>query len=304
MLGPLAVIAAAWLWWRARQSVLPPPPVSGSTWAASTQLSQFITRSPVPTGPQGRPIARSSAYYLAAESSYRYLWALSLPLLVIAAIQAFHAGANINWAAPAFVGLSLLVASRLSAPLVPLAAPRPNGWLAAVLASNLLLTGLALHARDLLPQPQPASRDALVRMRGWQEAFAQVEPSLRDPVVLGLPVLTDQRQLVAQAAYNWRQHRVRTLYWNPKGLRNNHYQLQHSLPNKIGQDVLLVTATPHPTDILQRFAIVRRMASAKVEVAQGRFVEVHSFFLRGFLGYDQKTYMEQSGQHDMGIETP
>lgn len=317
MLGPLAVIGALWLWWRGRRAE-PTPAAPRSQWASSTQMAPpsqwaatttFSTNSQPPgsaagAGASGKPVARTSAYYLASVSSYRFLWALSLPLIAIATVQAFSGGANLNWAAPAVVGLSLLIASRVSPPLIPLAARRPQGWLVAMLLSNLALTSAALHVRDVLPEPTASRLDALVRMRGWQESFKDIEPVLLEPVVTGLPVLADSRVLITQALYNWRAHKIRAFYWNPAALKNNHYLLQHSLPNKIGPDVLLITANPKPDDITQRFAIVRHMKSTQVKVAENRYVVMHAFFLRGFLGYDQQTYMEQSGSPVTSMETP
>lgn len=313
MLGPVAIVGAAWLWWRAR-TVPSAPLAPGSQWAASTQVSppsQWAHTTamggqslPPGTQPERKAAARTSAYYLASVSSYRYLWMLSLPLLGIAAVQAFMGGAHVNWAAPAMVGLTLLLASLLSAPLVPLAAPRPHRWLIAILLSNVILTSLALHARDILTDPVNPKLDVLVRMRGWDEAFRQLEPVITEPRIAGLPVLTDQRVLITQALYHWRQHKVRAFYWNPEGKRDNHYLLQHSLPNKIGPDVLLLTADPKPDEITSRFAIVRPMKSVRIEVADQRFVEVHAFFLRGFLGYNQQTYMEQSGGSAPVLDTP
>lgn len=313
MLGPLAVVGALWLWWRSRR-VAAAPLAPGSQWAASTQVSppsQWANTTAMggPSQPPGnssqrKAAAPTSAYYLASVSSYRYLWMLSLPLLGIAAAQAFMGGAHVNWAAPAMIGLTLLLASRLSAPLVPLAAPRPQRWLIAIQLSNVILTSLALHARDILPEPVNPKLDVLVRMRGWHEAFQQLETVVTEPRIAGLPILADQRILITQSLYNWRQHKVRAVYWNPEGKRDNHYLLQHSLPNKIGPDVLLVTANPKPDAITSRFAIVRPMKSVRIEVADKRFVEVHTFFLRGFLGYNQQTYMEQAGSSAPVLDTP
>jgi 4-amino-4-deoxy-L-arabinose transferase-like glycosyltransferase len=295
MLGPLAVIAGIWLFVQ-RVGQPTPPSAPPSQWKNSTQINPS-TQAGTPSG-SGAPRAtpnRSSAYYLASVSSYRYLWAMSLPLQLIAVAQALNADAHVNWAAPSMVGFTLLVASRLSAPLVPLAAPRPAAWLAVVLAGNLLMTGIAVHLRDIVGPTLSSKYDALVRMRGWQQAFDDLAPELEDPVVIGLPVLTDSRLFITQAAYHWRERHVQTLMWNPQGLRQNHYEMTRSLPNKVGPDVLLLTDNPKPTDITQRFAIVRHLKSTKVAVGPDRNVEMHLFFLRGFLGYDQKTYLEQSG---------
>ena len=52
---------------------------------------------------------------------------------------------------------------------------------------------------------------------------------------------------------------------------------------------------PKPDEITKRFAIIRPLKSTKIAVGPDRNVEMHLFFLRGFLGYDQKSYLEQSG---------
>lgn len=300
MLGPIAVVAAAWLAWRGRGRSVPAAVAPHSQWAASSQMLSPSTSNTVPgssgsVSPSGRPVARNSAYHLAAVSSRRFLWAMSLPLLLLALGQALYADANLNWAAPAMIGVTLWMATLLSPPLVPLAAPRPKRWLAVMLAGNLLLTAAVMHMRDLAGGPVPHHLDAMWRMRGWQEAFAELAPALEDPVVKGLPVLADQRVLITQAAYNWRELGVQTLYWNPKGTGNNHYELTQSLPDRIGPDVLLVSTSRQPDAITQRFAIVRHLKSSVVEVSSNRRIEVHLFFLRGFLGYTPRSYTEQSG---------
>jgi len=307
MLGPVAVIAGLWLF---KRTPVPngPNTAPNSQWASSSQMmppsqwknSAQATLSSQPGGnadgtPAKRPVVRNSAYYLASVSSYRFLWAMSVPLEVIAIVQALYADAHVNWAAPSMVGFTLLIASRLSQPLMPLAAPRHNRWLTAVLVTNLLLTGIALHMRDFVGPTLPSKYDVLVRMRGWHEAFADLAPELEDPVVTGLPVLTDTRLFITEAAYYWRRHNVQTLMWNPKGSRQDHYEMTRSLPNKVGADVILLTSNPKPDEVTKRFAIIRPLKSTKIAVGPDRNVEMHLFFLRGFLGYDQKTYLEQSG---------
>jgi hypothetical protein len=306
MLGPVAVLAGLWLF---NRRTVPNTGTPGSTsqWGSSSQMmlpSQWknSTQATMPSQPgaQGdqavkRPIVRHSAHYLASVSSYRFLWGMSLPLQVIAIVQALYADAHVNWAAPSMVGFTLLIASRLSAPLVPLAAPRPTNWLIAVLASNLILTSITLHLRDVLGPTMSSKYDVLVRMRGWQEAFADLAPELEDPVVTGLPVLTDSRLFITEAAYHWRKYNVQTLAWNPKQQRQDHYEMTRSLPNKVGADVLLLTSNPKPDEITKRFAIVRPMKATSIAVGPDRNVEMHLFFLRGFLGYNQQSYLEQSG---------
>ncbi|MFY9478747.1 MAG: glycosyltransferase family 39 protein [Aquabacterium sp.] len=308
MLGPVAVIAGLWLHrrvhtgtnevagqsqWAASSQMLPP-----SQWAASTQVasSSQPASSQLSQPEQARTKStRNSAYYLASVTSYRYLVALSAPLLLIAVAQAFRAGAHVNWAAPAMISLLLLLATRLSLPLVPLSAPRPQAWFWLVLASNLILTGIVLHARDVMGDKLPAKADVLVRMRGWDAAFGQLDPLLNDPRVQGLPIVADKRLLLAQAAYQWRSHQPRIMAWNPTGAHGDHYQLQRSMPNTVGQDVLLLTDAPDPDYILNRFAFKRELGRSMVQVGPGRQITLYLYLARGFVGYDNKTYTQQSG---------
>jgi 4-amino-4-deoxy-L-arabinose transferase-like glycosyltransferase len=305
MLGPLAVAIGVWLYRKGPQA---PMDVAGaSQWAASSQMmppSQWASNSQQAStlntvSPEAaRPKAtRSSAYYLASVTSYRYLVALSLPLLVLALGQAFMADAHLNWAAPAMVGLTLLLASRLSQPLIPLAAKRPDNLLWLILASNVLLTAAVVHAHDLLGDKLPSRLDVLVRMRGWHSAFEQLDASLEDPRLKGLPLLTDKRLLAAQASYEWRKHdNLRVMAWNPQGLKQNHYQLQQSMPNTVGQDALvLLDDTDEGDAILSRFAWKRDVAQSAVQVGPDRQVRLKLVLARGFVGYDNATYKEQSG---------
>ena len=282
--------------WAASSQMLPP-----SQWAASTQMSTQVASSQpassqLSQGDQQRAKStRNSAYYLASVTSYRYLVALSAPLLLVAVVQAFMADAHVNWAAPAMISLFLLLATRLSQPLVPLSAPRPRNWFWIVLVSNLVLTGIVLHARDVMGDKLPAKADVLVRMRGWDAAFGQLGSLLDDPRVQGLPVVADKRLLLAQAAYQWRDHKPRIMAWNPKGEHGDHYQLQQSMPNTVGQDVLVLTDTPNADHILNRFAFKRELGRSVVQVGPGRQLTLYLHLARGFVGYDNQTYREQSG---------
>lgn len=320
MLGPLTLVAALWLWGRsvpAASAAKPAPtrPASGnsSQWANSTQLSSRLEGASAPpstlvtlpggTG-QRRPAARGSAYYLAAVSSYRFLWACSAPLLLIALVQAFRGGAMIHWAAPALIGLSLLVGSRLSQPMVPLSASRPNAWLAVVLAANLAAGVGAVYVRELVGPELPPRLDVLAGTRGWEAAFQQVLPAVSEPVVRGLPVLTDDPVLMAQSIYYLREQGLTHLYWNPTGAQTHHYATQQSLPNRVGADVLLLTHPGNEAEIASRFAWVRPLRDVTVTTGPGSERTLRLVLLRGFLGYNDATYREQSGTLAPSMETP
>lgn len=308
MLGPLTVIAGLWLHraiakaptpdianqsqWAASSQMLPP-----SQWAASTQMTTLAPQ----TDARTRTV-RTSALYLASVTAYRFLVMISAPLLLIALVQSFIGGAHINWAAPAMIGILLLIASRLSQPLLPLAAPRPKKWFWVVLLGNLLLTGLVIHARDILGDQLPSKADVLVRMRGWEQAFNTLESTLEDPRYKGLPVVADSRLMLTQSSYQWRQHQPKIMAWNPEQQRDNHYRLQQSFPNTVGQDVLVLSDSPEPKNILSRFAWVRELSRSAVQVGPDRQVTLYLYLARGFVGYDNATYKTQSGTDGVTTE--
>ena len=308
MLGPVAVMAGLLLYrkgpavpvevaaasqWAASSQMMPP-----SQWAANTQQGSVLPTVPSTVQPDQPRLkaTRSSAFYLASVTSYRYLIALSVPLLVLATVQAIVADAHLNWAAPAMIGLVLLIASRLSPPLVPLAALRPNQWLWVTLITNVLLTGAVVHAHDLLGDKLPARYDVLVRMRGWHSAFEQLDASLDDPRLKGLPVVANKRLLLAQASYEWRKHEnLHVMAWNPDARKQDHYQLQQSMPNTVGQDVLVLSDESGADDILSRFAWKRDVGQSTVQVGPDRQIHLKLVLARGFVGYDNATYKQQSG---------
>jgi hypothetical protein len=323
MFGPVTLLAALWLWRRPVPAVSMPrpggdssPPQTGapSRWAATTQLSSRLdgasgppstmVTQPGTAGAVRRPMAKGSAYYLAAFSSYRFLWACSLPLLLVGVIQAFYAQSFVHWAAPSLVGLCLLVASRLSQPMIALAAPRPNAWLAAVLTANLLLTAGALHLSDMAGGKVSERLDVLSKLRGWDTAFQMLEPSLRDPVVLGLPLLASEPDMIAQSQYHLRHLKARTLFWNPTQTTQHHYAAEQSLPNRVGADVVLLSQGEADPAITSRFAWVRPLKDVTAPAGPGREVRMQLVLLRGFLGYDDATYRRQSGSAVTPMETP
>jgi hypothetical protein len=220
-----------------------------------------------------------------------YLLALTLPLLALAVAQAYKAHAHLNWAAPAHIGSVVLTALALH----HRSGAQRRRAVAWVLASNLVLTGIATHAADiahLAGRPLPSRLDAFVRMRGWDRAFAQVRgqiPVLAESSGATGPrptVLAVDRVLLAQSTYQWRDLDVHPVAWNPRGGMEDHYELTTHLQPAPGRQWLLLTQTDAAsTPIAERFEHAEAVARARVEVAPGRFIELHAYLLSGFKGY-------------------
>lgn len=218
-----------------------------------------------------------------------FLLSLTLPLILLAIAQAYKAHAHLNWAAPAHVGSVVLTALALHTGGGMLRS-RATAW---VLISNLVLAAIAAHAGDiaqLANRPLPSKLDVFVRMRGWDQAFAQVRsqiPALNptsDPASRPV-VLAEDRLLLTQSAYQWRDLDMHPIAWNPRGGMEDHYELTTRLEPVPGRQWLLLTQTASADSITPRFERAEAVAQARIEVAPGRFIEIHAFLLSGFKGY-------------------
>jgi 4-amino-4-deoxy-L-arabinose transferase-like glycosyltransferase len=253
ILGPLATAAllcAAWRLWRRRRATA----AGGNALTAGHE-------------PIGDPL--------------RYLLALALPLLGLAALQAANANANVNWAAPAYVSAVLLLGRVLTRP-----DGLRRGWLSVIVVFNLAVVALVTQAADiahLTGRPLPAKLDAFARMRGYDRAYATLRPAVQARP--GWLVVSDDRSLLAQAAYQWRDLGVQPLAWNPLHHADNHYELSTDLGSKVGSDVIYLITTPLPPEVQARFESLDEVQQTRVEVAPGRLVTVRLYALRGFLGY-------------------
>lgn len=210
-----------------------------------------------------------------------FVLALTLPLLGVAVLQAFRADAHVNWAAPAHIGSVLLAVLALTAPGLRRHA------VTALVASNVALSLLVAHLPDLARLAGvslPSRLDVFVRMRGWDVAFAELRARLPELAQPGTIVLSDDRLLLTEAAYQWRELHVRAVAWNPDGGVHDHYQLTTRFAPRPGQPIVLLSRDARPQQVLDHFARVERVQPAIVSVGPDRRAEVHAFRLGGWIG--------------------
>ena len=187
---------------------------------------------------------RQPAPAATSADAARFLLMLHMPLLLLGLLQATRGGANINWAAPAVLGLI--------------------AWLALVTRPRWLLiafgaTAQVLIAVALVYGPQVATRagwswparwDFWARMRGWDAAWAalgaQLPADTAPAHIVGL-----SRDILALGQYHWRDRSAQWHAWHPGGPPRHHYAwrqgwnstaLQVCRPN--GPTCVLVTTEP------------------------------------------------------------
>ncbi len=188
--------------------------------------------------------------------------AFSLPLVLVALAQSINARANMNWTAPALLGVCLWLGALASRSL------GRRALLAATLAGVLLPAALSLAS--LLPQVRERGQlrsphlDLWARMRGWEPALGALAPALeaRAP----LPVAATTRDLVVHARYAWRAQPQQVQAWPWPGRPRHHYEQFHALwtPGQAQPpEVLLLSDGEPPAHIRQAYPHWQRLEAAR-----------------------------------------
>lgn len=174
----------------------------------------------------------------------------SLPLLLVALAQSFNARANVNWTAPALLGICLYLALYM--------APR-LGWRAWWISTALaLLLPAGASMLGSLPQIQKQALtsarhfDLWARMRGWEPVLGELKAALASEP--DLPVAATRRDLVVHARYVWRDLDRAVMAWPAAGRPRHHYEQFEPLwsdPQRPPQRLLLLSDAA-PSDELRR----------------------------------------------------
>jgi 4-amino-4-deoxy-L-arabinose transferase-like glycosyltransferase len=176
------------------------------------------------------------------DATTYFALAFALPLLCIGLLQALNARTQMNWTAPALLGICLWVGWRAVATAAP---PR---WLVVSTIIGVALTSLLATAGDLrrfAPVRSASERpwDAWARMRGWDDALDALRPALASQP--DLPLRADSRDLVAHAAYAWRDLPRRVTAVPFDGAPRHHYEmLAGRKPPAAERAWLLLSAQP------------------------------------------------------------
>jgi hypothetical protein len=214
------------------------------------------------------------------------LASFALPCLVIILVLSFISRANANWAAPAYIAATVMVAH----------------WLLARGLGKLIIASLALHVlaagavfafagwQDGRAMVVPERYDGFARIRGWNQLGAEISRiGVQYP---GAVILSDDRKLMAALLYYVSPRPWTAVKWDPNGRIDDHFDLtrpmRETAASSSGEDrraFLLVSPRENPEGVLSRFATSRFIASIRVPIAAGRERVTHVFHLKDFLGY-------------------
>jgi 4-amino-4-deoxy-L-arabinose transferase-like glycosyltransferase len=206
------------------------------------------------------------------ESADTLLLALTLPIFAIVTLQAFISRANANWAAPAFVALTILFtawAMRRSNTF----ALRANACLNAALA--LFLGALAVSPAFVAAIGQ---ENAVKRLRGWEEAGRTiVSVAASGPFDA---IMSDDREDMASLYYYTRDRKLPLRMW-PSETARNQYEVTHRLRADEVANVLFVTRQSDVSAITNAFASSQRIATLETRLDSKRKRIFFLFALKG-----------------------
>jgi 4-amino-4-deoxy-L-arabinose transferase-like glycosyltransferase len=206
------------------------------------------------------------------DSADTLLLALTLPIFAIVTVQAFISRANANWAAPAFVALTILVCAW--------AMRRSNTF--ALKANACLNLGLAILLGALAMSPALVSaigqENSVKRLRGWDEAGRTIVSAASSGSYDA--IMSDDREDMASLFYYTRARKLPLRIW-PRETATNQYEVSHRLRAEETSSVLFVTRRADASDVTSAFASSTRIGTLETRLDSKRTRVFFLFALKG-----------------------
>jgi 4-amino-4-deoxy-L-arabinose transferase-like glycosyltransferase len=214
----------------------------------------------------------------------------TLPTLALMIGQAFLSRANANWAAPAYVAGSVLI----TAWALDAIGNATSVWrgralgltgsvvfhLGAIAALCVFL--IATYGR---PDALPSKADPFKRVRGWSELGGSINLVRRE--FGDMPLLIDERKLMAEVLYYDRGRTIGAVKWRP-GRIHDHFDLTRPLTAPAPGKLMLITERADASEITSRFEKADVLAEVRAPIGVNRERVVRFYEVEGFLGYPGK----------------
>ena len=243
-------------------------------------MGAFVIAAVRGVGPHGDSPVRARRHAL-------LLWFV-LPFLLIITAQAFASRAFANWAAPAYVGASVLAGAWLAA---------RRRWLIATLAVNIVLMLGVYHYRQILPAlgvHLPIKGDPMQKLEGWEGLGRAVARQLD---ATGARLLTDDRRMMSWLMYyagpyderraggDGERRARNALMWNPERRVDNQYRLLRDVERAPRGPFLFVSARERGAELAQQFALVEPLGTLDSGPCEGCERKLFAYRLGDFRGY-------------------
>lgn len=216
-----------------------------------------------------------------SDARFQYLACFSLPFLLAISAQALLGRANANWAAPAYVGATLIVCGWM------LYEGR-RGWLALGLGVNLALMPVIYHYESLLGAAgvELTSRhDPFKRLKGW-DALAREVSRLQAAHPDAL-LASEDRTVLAHLAYLMHPRPVAPISWNPQHEIRHQYDIDGDAQSRTGHDFLIISRLSEVEAFAHAFRDIESLGSIDIPIYPDYGLAYHAYLGRDFRGYAQ-----------------
>ncbi len=227
----------------------------------------------------------------------RLLLTMSLPLFLTMAGEALAVRANANWAAPSYLGFTLLVAAWFTLPIYSASARdhvyanNPSQWRRRILTTALvvnILIGCAGYHYDklywtIMGATPVRHLDPYARLRGWRELAIKVQGLLAEHPGVGL--LGDDRAVLAELDYYIRPRPPTIAVWNPTGAISDQYRLSADILHHPTGEYLFVARGTAFGAATKAFAHAQDLGSIRIPTHPDSTLECHTYLVQHFLGY-------------------
>ncbi len=221
----------------------------------------------------------------------RLLLTMSVPLFVAMLAEALAVRANANWAAPSYLGFTLLIAAWFT---------QPQGttvhtlWRSRLLVMAVLLNGViggvGYHydalSRAFVGTERVRHLDPYARLRGWRELAAIVQNRLVAYPEAGL--LGDDRAVLAELGFYLRPRPPSIAVWNPTGVISDQYRLNadiHLQPPTASGYLFVARGTDFDA-VSAAFAKAEDLGRIRIPTHRDSALEFRLYWVQGFVGYN------------------
>ncbi len=247
-----------------------------------TDLLEFILAQLGVIGPVAFPAILVAAWAAGRAGDWRtrILFWTTAPLLLAMSVQALIAGANANWAAPAYVGGSILAAHWLLA----------RGWRTALAAQAavgvlalVLILGLGgLYARNAADLPRLYDPFKKMRIGGpfCELALTAMEAEGADAL------LSNDRRRLSECVFQGALPLSEIAVYEPDPAPNNHFEFRARLAPGDDRLLLLAVESPEAAErIAERFESAIPLGTGAFRTHADRETGYALWLVEGFRGY-------------------
>ncbi len=206
----------------------------------------------------------------------KMLLAFSIPVILIITLQAFLSRAHANWAATAYPAATILVIAILL---------REKSWAALRASFAIHITVIILLALGSATAGQftlPFKLAPFSRVLGWKEIMAKAEEKFKTEEFSA--ILTNNREVSAQAVYFLRNSNIRTYAWKSGEVPKDYYQmLQPYTGQEISKPMLLVSKYRVPKYVKRGFTSVEPVGIETVSAGRNGSRKIYFFRVSGYI---------------------